>query len=209
MCSARKVATHAVMRLAIRRVLGPQLALWTVCALAACGGQVTTLGTSSSDTDGTGGAEDGSEDATGGLRSSTGGRADVDDGIYLPDGDITPNGAPPEDGVCGQRTVDTCVSSFERTSQLKCYDLEELSDPCSGTHFALLEGSEGMGGARSIEDFVQNGELVACPTFDELYFGQVDRRCCWDAPECEWIGQPAVLNEGSCCYRVQTSCHRC
>lgn len=95
---------------------------------------------------------------------------------------------------------------FDDIADEQCYTLEELSDPCSGTHLWLVhQGSAGAGGAGGA--LVGDGGTDERPSAEELFWGDVGERCgCFDTPACE---TPTVQRGGQCCYRVQRSCRLC
>src|SRR5690606_11085111 len=86
----------------------------------------------------------------------------------------------------------------------RCFTLEQLSDPCSGTHFLSVHAGEGGASGAGDPNFVGDGGTEDCPSAEELFWGDTgDPYGCFYAPRCR---TPTLQRGSACCYQVLPSC---
>lgn len=101
-----------------------------------------------------------------------------------------------------------CAAREDDSIEEKCFSLQELSDPCAGTHLWSVHLGEGGGaGVDRGPEAMGDGGSEDCPSAEALFWGDVGDRCgCFDVPACT---TPTIQRGSLCCYRVQTSCRLC
>lgn len=91
----------------------------------------------------------------------------------------------------------------KETDQVRCYTLEELNDPCSGTHLKSVDQTEPV----DEEPNPTGAATENCPAPQDLVWGDEGARCgCFDTPQCV---ADASESAGRCCYPVVRSCRLC
>jgi|GEM_PF-6416949 len=104
---------------------------------------------------------------------------------------------------CGfhRQSGQTCGNN--QAERRTCYTLEELKDPCSGTHLKSVDQTDPV----DVEPEPTGTGSDNCPAPQDLVWGDAGVTCgCFDIPECV----SAVQKVGEeCCYDATTICRLC